>query len=588
MVSLIFPLSLFSANYYIDAITGNDSDSGLSSTLAWKTLTKVNATTFQAGDSILFKTDGVWIGQLYPKGSGSAISPIVIDKYGDGSKPIFDGDGMTGTGVVYLYNQQYWEINNLEITNDAAIEGDRRGVRIEISNFKTANHIYLQNLYVHNIKGLVGQDRIHKRTAAIGFAILSVSTLESHFNDIIVRGCTIKDCENQGIITECVSGDGYQPGSSSWNRRKITNALIENNIISGISKNAMILRLFEGGLVQNNVCYDTANGVSGNTIYSIACLNTVFQFNECFENHSPDDHDGSMYDADLRSPGTIWQYSYSHDNNHGLFVNCTVQADDSVVCRYNISQNDRGIIFCINYPVTNINIYNNTVYIPSHLSPIIISERNNGDDGTRTYNFKNNIIYNNSAKSTYIINKTYTRFIDYNCFYGYHPINEPADNHKIKQDPMFENPGSGGQGLNTVDGYKLQAGSPCIGTGVFIPNNGGRDYWGNPLLTTLPDIGAFESTKITNLSKYLFSKSEIVSVNSSSENNILKATLSGFDIPENANVQLLTITGQSLYSQQLQVQDKLVIKLPSRLLSGNYILSIKTENSHLSKKFIQK
>ena len=147
MVSLIFPLSLFSANYYIDAITGNDSDSGLSSTLAWKTLTKVNATTFQAGDSILFKTDGVWIGQLYPKGSGSAISPIVIDKYGDGSKPIFDGDGMTGTGVVYLYNQQYWEINNLEITNDAAIEGDRRGVRIEISNFKTANHIYLQNLY---------------------------------------------------------------------------------------------------------------------------------------------------------------------------------------------------------------------------------------------------------------------------------------------------------------------------------------------------------------------------------------------------------------------------------------------------------
>ena len=46
-------------------------------------------------------------------------NPIVIDRYGEGERPVIDGDGATGEGVVYLNNQQYWEIRSLEITNDA-------------------------------------------------------------------------------------------------------------------------------------------------------------------------------------------------------------------------------------------------------------------------------------------------------------------------------------------------------------------------------------------------------------------------------------------------------------------------------------
>ena len=410
-------LSLFSKNYYIDAIGGNDSNNGNSISSSWKSLTKVNATTFAAGDSIMFKSGCTWTGQLYPKGSGSNGKPIVIDNYGTGNLPYFDGNGMTGTGVVYLYNQQYWEINDLEIVNNAASAGDRRGVRIEISNYGTANHIYLKSLNVHNIKGSIGQARSDKRTGGIGFGIVSVSTAESHFNDILVDGCTIQSCDNEGLIFECVSGDGFQPGSPEWASMKISNAAVRNNTIYNISKNAMVIRLFEGGVVEHNVCYNTANGMTGNTIYSCSCLNTVFQYNEGYLNNSPD-FDGSLYDADLRSPGTIWQYSYSHDNAHGLFWNCTVQADDSLVCRYNISQNDHGNIFCVNYPMMDINIYNNTVYIPANLSPLIISERNVGT-GTRNYSFNNNIIYNNSTTATYGYTTTgYTRNIDYRCHPG--------------------------------------------------------------------------------------------------------------------------------------------------------------------------
>lgn len=494
---LLFMQQLTAVNYYIDSENGSNSNNGRSINKAWKTLSKVNSTTFHPGDSILFKAGGVWVGRLYPKGSGAEGKPIVIDKYGTGGRPLIDGNGMTGTGVVYLYNQAYWEINNLEVMNNGEKGDDRRGVRIEINEgIGVVNHIYLRNLHVHHIKGQVGQQRSHKRTSGIGFAVVTAKNGEARFNDILVENCLIHDCENQGIITECVSGDIIYPQTPHWNRMKITNARIRNNTLFNISKNAMILRLFEGGVVENNVCYNTANGITGNTMFTCACDGTVFQFNEGFLNNSPA-ADGSMYDADMRSPNTIWQYSYSHDNAHGLFWSCTVQEDANLVCRYNISQNDKGIIFCVNYPVTSMSIYNNTVYIPSHLSPVIISERGRGNKSgqpnTRTYDFKNNLIYNLSPTATYLWAKTkFTRTIEANCFYGEHPANEPNDPKKVTADPKLVNPGSGGNGVVTLDGYQLQAGSPCIDAGVVIENNGGRDYWGNPLYNGKPDIGAHE------------------------------------------------------------------------------------------------
>jgi hypothetical protein len=43
------------------------------------------------------------------------------------------------------------------------------------------------------------------------------------------------------------------------------------------------------------------------------------------------------------------------------------------------------------------------------------------------------------------------------------------------------NPGSAGLGIDTLDGYRLQPGSPCIDSGRSIPNNGSLDFWGNPV-----------------------------------------------------------------------------------------------------------
>jgi hypothetical protein len=85
-----------------------------------------------------------------------------------------------------------------------------------------------------------------------------------------------------------------------------------------------------------------------------------------------------------------------------------------------------------------------------------------------------------------------SRVIEHNLFYGIHPATEPEDPYKITGDPMLAGPGSGSTGLETTGGYRLTSGSAAVNKGMDIPDNGGYDYWGNPLYYGKPDIGAHE------------------------------------------------------------------------------------------------
>lgn len=102
--------------FYIDSATGNDANSGLSATQPWQSLDKVNATTFAPGDKLLFKAGTSYNGQLHPQGSGKAQSPIVIDRFGEGEKPLVAAQGKFHEALL-LRNQEYWEVNNLQFSN---------------------------------------------------------------------------------------------------------------------------------------------------------------------------------------------------------------------------------------------------------------------------------------------------------------------------------------------------------------------------------------------------------------------------------------------------------------------------------------
>ena len=77
------------ATYYVDADRPDDLGNGLSFAAAWKTVAKVNATSFAPGDIILFDSDE-WAETLNPATSGTAGNPITFGRYNaSGARPIF-------------------------------------------------------------------------------------------------------------------------------------------------------------------------------------------------------------------------------------------------------------------------------------------------------------------------------------------------------------------------------------------------------------------------------------------------------------------------------------------------------------------
>jgi len=76
--------------------------------------------------AFLLRSSSVWQGQLWPKGSGAEGKPIRVSMYGGGVKPVINGDGLFEDAVL-LKNQEYWEIEDLEITNTGAQRAERVG-----------------------------------------------------------------------------------------------------------------------------------------------------------------------------------------------------------------------------------------------------------------------------------------------------------------------------------------------------------------------------------------------------------------------------------------------------------------------------
>jgi len=79
----------FATDYYVSSSTGNDSNDGLTTSTAWKTLTKIRQATFIPGDIIHFKRGDLWKeGKgLFIDEQGTAANPIIFTDYGSGDLP---------------------------------------------------------------------------------------------------------------------------------------------------------------------------------------------------------------------------------------------------------------------------------------------------------------------------------------------------------------------------------------------------------------------------------------------------------------------------------------------------------------------
>jgi hypothetical protein len=500
-------------SYYVDSANGNDSNRGTSPEAAWKSLAKVSATTFKPGDRILLKSGSVWSGQLWPRGSGEDGFPIRIDIYGGTTKPVINGNGEV-QDAVRLYNQEYWEISNLEVTNQGKERGDYRGVAVISDEYGTINHIHLKNLVVHDVNGVVtryenGGIHFVADKSTTDPVVRRPSTIPSRFVDLLIEGCRVYRVDRSAIrVYMGPKGDAWLPHLK---------VVIRNNVVDDAGGDGIVPTGTDGALVEYNVV-SNCNRRFGEWhpynagIWPWGADNTVFQFNEAYLVRRT--QDGQGFDSDFHSRNSLYQYNYSHDNEGGFMLICNMNAkptlqnigNNGTIVRYNISQNDKARTFNLLGPIRNTKIYNNTIYIGKGLDVQLVlwGDWNGFADGTY---FWNNIFYaegtaryghqvGRNPDGTYVIEPgpgpSTNNFFDYNVYYGNH-IGRPEDAHAITADPMLVAPGTGKVGRNTVDGYKLRPGSPAIDSGMKINDPGGRDYFGNRvLINETPDRGAHE------------------------------------------------------------------------------------------------
>ena len=90
--------------YHVSSSEGDDNNAGsMDEPLA--SLEALNALSLEPGDTVLFKAGDSWTGMFWPKGSGTFEAPIVIDRYGEGPRPLIDGDGYQA--AILLYNEDH-------------------------------------------------------------------------------------------------------------------------------------------------------------------------------------------------------------------------------------------------------------------------------------------------------------------------------------------------------------------------------------------------------------------------------------------------------------------------------------------------
>lgn len=94
LITVIFiilsKINTYATVYYVSN-SGNDANSGVTSTLPWKTISKINRSFFKQGDQILFKRGDTWNGTITVKYSGTSNSPIIFGAWGEGENPVISG-----------------------------------------------------------------------------------------------------------------------------------------------------------------------------------------------------------------------------------------------------------------------------------------------------------------------------------------------------------------------------------------------------------------------------------------------------------------------------------------------------------------
>lgn len=385
------------ATYYLDCSGGDDARNGLSPQSAWKTPAIVNGHTFAPGDALLAKRGTVCAGMLWPKGSGEEGKTIRLGAYGAGALPRIVGTG--SPAGLKLDNQQYWEIQDLDITG-----GNPYGIVIG-GNLPRLTHFRITDVVVHDVTG-------EPKTKQSGLVVIAQDEkAQTVFDDIVIDGVTAYNTTQwAGIL---VSGASYSPHPDS---PRGSNIIVRNSVVHDVAGDGILVLESRHVLIERNAAWDTGLQYTESIgtpdgIWEWMCQQCTVQYNEGFFTDSPG-VDGGVFDIDYGNIDNTVQYNFAHDSQGycvSVFgadgVNGTSR--NSVVRRNLCLDNGRsprearrqGAIYLSTWDggrISGVQIYGNTVYWdPPADSPAIVNEADIDASAPRT--FSNNLVVSRSS-----------------------------------------------------------------------------------------------------------------------------------------------------------------------------------------------
>jgi hypothetical protein len=491
------------ATYHVSS-GGSDKNDGLSERTAWRTLGQVNGTRLKPGDAVLLKRGDTFTGTLEPQGSGSAKAPIRLGAYGSGSRPVISAG--SHRQAVRLFNQEYWEISDIETTG-----GTRFGIYVggDLKE-RTLRHIYITDVSVHDVRTK------EKPQYDAGLIVVMPSGDRMIFDDVRIRNATAFDTNQWwGIHVGWNDQHGYpSPGYPQSTRIEITNCTVHH-----CGGDPITVASCDGAVLERNLAYEGGLAPEGSVsqmytpvaIWSWASSNVVVQFNEVYGMHTYGSNgaDGGAFDVDWGSKNVTIQYNYAHDNEgYGAAIFAGKgHVTSNTIIRFNIfSNNDRrsggssGEITVYGDDAKGtafdgIQIYNNTFYRVPSSDAAAMYVVNLSRSGSRPFLFENNLIY---SEGPMMINLPAGFSSDHNLFWSsktpiavswqyrgttYASLAEYSkatgqDVHSLVAAPRVNSPTYHEIGAPETQ-FRLERGSPAFGSGKAVADMGTRDFFGN-------------------------------------------------------------------------------------------------------------
>jgi len=480
-------------DYYI-ASTGNDSNPA-SAPEPWRSIARLNDGDLEPGDNVLFEAGTTFAGTitLNKDDSGTSVKKVVITSYGTGRANI---DAANGAGLI-ADGCNHLAVKNLNFKGSGRKDG----------NTENGVHIFdLSGAAIDKVD--VGGFRSNGILAS-GVCDVRITNVHAHENGhagICVEGSPVKGRSKNVYIGYSIADNN--PGDPT----NLTNHS-GNGIVAGNVDNAVI----EYCRATNNGWDMPRKGNGPVGIWAWDADNMVIQFCIAHDNKSPGE-DGGGFDLDGGVTNSIMQHNLSYNNEGPGYFLCqypSAPVFKNNIVRYNISQNDgtknnrrSGIdIYAANTQMSDCKIYNNTIYNRNGAGigfggldvPGIVIRNNificagellSGE--AKRGRFERNVYWAADERGLTFDGSSFEQWISRT---GQEKIGDQVVGTFI--DPLLIEPGTAAltdpTKLAALNAYKLKAGSPCVGAGIPIENNGGRDFWANSVAQVdRPSIGACE------------------------------------------------------------------------------------------------